>query len=450
MIPLPDAFVQRMKKQLGQESELFFQALSSPPVTSIRLHHQKGKLPFPHASKVPWCDTGYYLQDRPLFSQDPHWHGGAYYVQEASSMVLDYVITQLSLEQKPRIWMDMCAAPGGKTGILAKHLGPEDVLLANEVIGSRRSILYENLIKAGFINTFISGEPATAFTDPFADIILVDAPCAGEGMMRKDAEALNQWSQSLVESCALMQKQITEGAFRALQQDGYLIYSTCSYSPEENMLNVAGFQNQYNLESIPISFPESWGITALRDGESTGYQLYPHKLRGEGLFIAALKHTGGDTSGNRKSGKQKPFFEPIPKWLGAHLASPEEFMVRKNDDHNELIRKAAMPKATELLERIPRAKAVVTAGALKGKDFVPAHVLATSGVFSGNFPAIELPFETALDYLEREITSLPEGQEKGWYVMAFEETYLGWAKWTGQGWKNHYPMSWRLRNRIRS
>ncbi len=450
MTALPDAFVQRMKKQLGEEAELFFQALTQPPVTSIRLHHQKGRLPFQHATKIPWCDTGYYLQDRPLFSQDPHWHGGAYYVQEASSMVLDYVLNQLTFLPKPRIWMDMCAAPGGKTGILAKHLGAEDVLLANEVVGTRRSILYENLVKAGYINTFVAAEPASAFRTPFADIILVDAPCAGEGMMRKEAEALNQWSQSLVESCSQMQKEITGGAFRALHKDGYLIYSTCSYSPEENMLNVVGFQNQYHLESVTVSFPENWGITTLNEAGSSGYQLYPHKLRGEGLFIAVLKRTETDDDVSRKKGKQKQFFETVPKWLTAHLSSREACLVRKSDDQNGLISLAAVPKANELLEYLPRAHVAVTAGSLKGKDFVPAHTLATSRMFSDNFAVIDLTVETALDFLERDATTLPAGQHKGWYVMAFEGTYLGWAKWTGQGWKNHYPMSWRLRNRIRS
>lgn len=198
---LPQDFVDRMKTQLGAEADAFFHALEQPAPTSIRLNHFKGKTNFDHLEKVLWCNEGFYLTERPAFYMDPHWHGGAYYVQEASSMILDYVLKKLSLDEKPRIWLDVCAAPGGKTGILAKHKKDSDVLVANEVVPQRNSILRENMIKGGYLNTFISSEQASSFKEPFADIILIDAPCAGEGMMRKDAEAIRQWSPGLVRDC---------------------------------------------------------------------------------------------------------------------------------------------------------------------------------------------------------------------------------------------------------
>src|SRR5688572_4156945 len=166
MIELPKEFVQRMREQLGDEAEEFFAALSQPAQTSIRLHHLKGRTSFAGLERVPWCEEGYYLENRPYFHLDPHWHAGAYYVQEASSMILDYVINQLDLDDSPRIWLDTCAAPGGKTGILAKHLNTADILVANEIIPQRRSVLRENLYKGGYLNTFISGEQASAFSEP--------------------------------------------------------------------------------------------------------------------------------------------------------------------------------------------------------------------------------------------------------------------------------------------
>src|SRR5688572_27740112 len=217
MEKLPAEFIERMKKQLGEEAELFFNALSTPAPTSIRLHHLKGRTSFTNTTKVPWCSEGLYLDIRPPFHLDPHWHAGAYYVQEASSMILDHVIKQLHLDVRPKIWLDTCAAPGGKTGILAKHLKPADVLVANEIIPQRRSVLRENLYKGGYLNTFISGEQASVFSEPFADVILIDAPCAGEGMMRKEPEAIRQWSPSLVQECSLMQQRIVADTVRALQ-----------------------------------------------------------------------------------------------------------------------------------------------------------------------------------------------------------------------------------------
>ncbi len=447
MIHLPPEFIQRMQAQLGNEAEEFINALDRPSPTSIRLHHLKGRSSFELNEKVKWCDTGYYLETRPLFYLDPHWHAGAYYVQEASSMILDDVIRQLKLDDQPRIWLDVCASPGGKTGILAKHLGPGDVLVANEVVGQRRTILRENLTRAGFLNTFISGEPASSFTDPFADILLIDAPCAGEGMMRKEPEAIRQWAPSLVQSCSLMQKQIVSDAVNALKVDGFLIYSTCSYSMEENIQNVAYFCEKDQLTCVPLSFPDDWGISTLQQGDYVGYQLYPHKVKGEGLFIAVLKKTSAEESKYRKYKKPFSLFEPVPGWMASHLDKPETKRLKKNDPQNQFLTTGAEAKANEVLMNIPRAECLAEAGELKGRDFVPSHALVMAGAQHLDYAIVPVDLSAALDFLERTTTSLPSVVNPGWYVISFEETLLGWAKYTAQGWKNHYPMNWRLRDR---
>jgi len=447
MVDLPREFVERIKAQLGEEAEAFFASLDTPSPTSIRLHHLKGKSSFAYEASVPWCSNGYYLATRPAFHLDPHWHAGAYYVQEASSMVLDYVINQLALDDQPRIWLDLCAAPGGKTGILASHLGPADVLVANEVVGQRRSILRENLTRAGYLNIMITGENASAFQEPFADILLIDAPCAGEGMMRKEPEAIRQWTPALVESCSHLQKHIVTDAARALKENGFLIYSTCSYSMEENINNIRHFIREFQMQPVSLSFPEEWSIMTIREDDATGYQLYPHKVKGEGLFIAVLKNVSPGETKYRKARKPFNLYEAPPTWLTAHLADPANILVRKNNPQLQLITAQAEAKANEVLMYLPRAEVLAEAGELKGKDFVPSHFMAMAGFQHDHYGILDLDFSGALDYLERTVQSLPTGHKPGWYLCRFEGTQLGWAKYTSQGWKNHYPMNWRLRDR---
>ena len=446
MEKLPEAFVERMKIQLGTEADDFFNALYQPAPTSIRLHHAKGKSNFENPEPIAWCDEGYYLPGRPAFFMDPHWHGGAYYVQEASSMILDYVLKNLSLDEKPRIWLDVCAAPGGKTGILAKHKRDADILIANEVVPQRNAILRENLIKGGYLNTFISSEQASSFKDPFADIILIDAPCAGEGMMRKDAEAIRQWSPNLVRECAIMQQRIVNDAVRSLNPEGYLIYSTCSYSREENIQNVERFIQDHQLSSVEIPFPASWRIVEFKSPIATGYQLYPHRIKGEGLFISVLKKS--DKTEDTYSGfkpKKSSFNEP-PVWLREKLGRTS-YLIQNNDDHFAFILKNAEQKANEAIHQLPRARLITQAGELKGKDFIPDHFLAMVAGEKTSDQKIQLSLHQSLDYLERSTQFVSTDYAPGWYVAEYEGTNLGWAKKTPQGWKNHYPLNWRLRSR---
>jgi 16S rRNA C967 or C1407 C5-methylase (RsmB/RsmF family)/NOL1/NOP2/fmu family ribosome biogenesis protein len=447
MLDLPKEFVERMEAQLGGEAEAFFASLDTPSPTSIRLHHLKGKSSFAYEASVPWCSNGRYLSTRPAFHLDPHWHAGAYYVQEASSMVLDHVVKQLALDTQPRIWLDLCAAPGGKTGILASHLGPGDVLVANEVVGQRRSILRENLTRAGYLNTLITGENASSFQEPFADIILIDAPCAGEGMMRKEPEAIRQWTPALVNSCSHLQKEIVTNAARSLKENGYLIYSTCSYSMEENINNILYFIQEFQLHPVRVAFPEQWGVITIQEEGAIGYQLYPHKVKGEGLFMAVLKNTSPAETRYRKFKKPFNLFETPPEWLASHLAEPENMLVRKNNPQLQMITVQAETKANEVLMHLPRAEVLAEAGELKGKDFVPAHYMAMAGFQGARYEIIDLELSGALDYLERTVQSLPADRKPGWYLCRFEGTLLGWVKYTPQGWKNHYPMNWRLRDR---
>ena len=443
---LPEAFIQRMKEQLAEEADAFFESLTTTPPTSIRLHHLKGKTSFNALEQVPWCQNGFYLRNRPSFHLDPHWHGGAYYVQEASSMILDNVLSQLVLDHSSKIFLDMCAAPGGKTGILAKHMRTQDVLVANEVIPARRAVLRENMYKGGYLNTFITGANAETFQTPFADIILVDAPCAGEGMMRKEPEAIHQWSTLLVRECSMMQQRIVTNVARALLPGGYMIYCTCSYSPSENMLNVAEFVKSFPLSSVQLNFPDNWNITKLENNDLTGYQMFPHKVKGEGLFFAVLQNNEPQYQTHKRHKKYNEFI-PVPEWLKRHLHQPDQLMIRKESQHQSFIHSDAVEKANEVLSYLPKAEITAEGGQLKGKDFIPSHFLAMSRLFETNQMMIDLEKEKALDYLERNTQTLPHKELNGWYLVSFEETVLGWVKQTSQGMKNHYPLQWRLRSR---
>ena len=442
----PKEFVLRMQQQLGSEADAFFQALSEPSPTSIRLHHQKGKSAFELNEKVKWCDNGYYLESRPSFYLDPHWHGGAYYVQEASSMILDAVLKQLPLSTDPKIWLDLCAAPGGKTGILAKHLGKADVLIANEVVSQRKSVLYENLVKGGYLNTFISGEKTSNFPENFADIILIDAPCAGEGMMRKEPEAVNQWSEGLVRSCSMLQKEIVRDAVHTVKPGGWLIYSTCSYSPDENMDNVDSFLNQYGLGNIKFDFPEDWNISELQKGSSTGYQLFPHKVKGEGLFFSVFQKKGIAEAPIPHSKKQPIIFQPLSNTVAGYLSEPKRYLLENANEGMAIIDAEAEPSARQVRFRLPKAELIGRIGEQKGKDFIPSHFLAMSGLQNKDIAELHFDLSQSLDYLERKIPPTT-GQSLGWHKALYDGTCLGWLKNTQQGWKNYYPMNWRLRNR---
>ncbi len=444
---LPKAFAERMKMQLGAAYEDFLAALDTPSPTSIRLHHIKGRADFDLNKNVPWCPSGYYLETRPHFHLDPHWHAGAYYVQEASSMLLDYLLAALQLDKRPRTWVDLCAAPGGKTGILARYMQPEDVLVANEVVPQRRAILRENLTKAGITNSFVTGESASAFAQLPMDVLLVDAPCAGEGMMRKDPEAIRQWTPELVTSCSMMQRQIIHDAISGLRQDGYLIYSTCSYSMEENIFNVRQYADAFGLEPVEISIPAEWGIQKVQEGKATGYQLYPHKVMGEGLFIAVLKQPHHEEKSITKNKQNISAFGKVPDGIKAQIEGIEDHVALKQHIANPILHAAAETKANEILNVIPRATLISETMEQKGKDFIPGHFLAMT---SWRFPAfglINLDLDASLGYLERNTGSLPTSGQQGWNLIQYNQSHLGWAKLTQQGWKNYYPMNWRLRDR---
>ena len=313
MVQLPDNFVQTTKQLMGEERfNRFLGAFDEEAPVSIRINPRKVSIA--NGEIVPWCSEGYYLQDRPQFTFDPLLHAGCYYVQEASSMFVTHVIRncQLSIVRSSsaglqgkncQLALDLCAAPGGKSTALRSVLPDDCVLISNEPMGTRAQILLENVTKWGAPNHIVTNNyPREVRKSKLKfDLILCDVPCSGEGMMRRDPNAINEWSPQNVEKCWQLQREIVADAWECLNPGGLLIYSTCTYNTKENEENIQWILDNYDAEVLDIPVDPSWNITgSLLDGfNQPVYRFIPGITRGEGLFVCALRKAG--------SSEPKPF-----------------------------------------------------------------------------------------------------------------------------------------------
>lgn len=259
---LPKAFEQQMASILeADEYSLFKAALLSPSNTSIRINPRKSSPLSADTTPVPWNSQGFFLPQRPKFTFDPLFHAGAYYVQEASSMFIGHILNHLQAP-KEGLYLDLCAAPGGKSSLLADYIGEEGMLVANEVIKTRASILKENMIKWGLGNTVVTNNDPSHFEplEGLFDVVLVDAPCSGEGMFRKDVQAREEWSPENVKLCAARQQRILDQTGALPGPEGYLIYSTCTFNQQENEDMIRFLTEEFAYEPVRIPLNPDWGI----------------------------------------------------------------------------------------------------------------------------------------------------------------------------------------------
>ncbi|MCS6895779.1 MAG: RsmB/NOP family class I SAM-dependent RNA methyltransferase [Bacteroidia bacterium] len=290
---LPEAFVVRMRARLQEEAEPFFHALQAPPNVTIRLNPYKGKNLFPEARCVPWHPLGRVLHQRPDFEHSPLWHAGAYYVQEASGMSLRNFLP----ERRPLRVLDLSAAPGGKSTLILGELGLEGgLLIANDPDPKRRAALRENLERWGIPSYFITGRHpqywAQRYPEAF-DVVVLDAPCSGEGLWRKDDRAICQWSPQGVKRMQRFQRSLLFAAKALVAPGGRLIYSTCTFAPEENEDNLAfAFANDASWHPVFWETAPPEVIRVRYAGEGIGYYFYPHRCIGEGFFISAWGKEG--------------------------------------------------------------------------------------------------------------------------------------------------------------
>ncbi|MDR0845464.1 MAG: RsmB/NOP family class I SAM-dependent RNA methyltransferase, partial [Tannerella sp.] len=400
---LPKDFTTRTRQWMGDDYSLLEKALQTGIPISIRTNPAKQTTPLP-CERVKWCDTGYYLPERPSFTFDPLFHAGTYYVQEASSMFLEQAIRQHVTA--PVTCLDLCAAPGGKSTHLSSLLPGGSLLVSNEVIRSRAAILAENMLKWGSPDSIITNNDPKEigqFAHLF-DIIVADLPCSGEGMFRKDPASRNEWSIANVQLCATRQQRIIHDIWPALKPGGLLIYSTCTFNREENEENIAHIIENLDAEPLSISINEDWRISGATGGSIPVYRFFPHKTKGEGFFLSVLRKSAeGTNERERKSrtGKtaNKQTTLPVPSQIKDWLSAPENYRFIPKGSSIQAIPHKHIEVCQFISERLRVISAGIPAGEIKGKDLLPQPALALSTAFrSDAFPAIELPLEDAIRY----------------------------------------------------
>ena len=414
---LPQGFIEEMQDLLPDEADLLFDALQQNPEISIKLNRRKlsdiSILGYEDSTRVEWCESGYYLPERPRFTLNPLLHAGAFYVQEASSMIYETIMKGIipmafDTSRSPAV-IDLCAAPGGKTTSIINAIPDGIFVVANEFTPQRVGALKENLLKWGYPDIMITNSSVSRLAKAGAafDVVAVDAPCSGEGMMRKEKMARDQWSGSLVEQCASLQREILEDACRLLKPGGFLIYSTCTFNRKEDEEQVEWLVEEKGMAPFDPGFPEEWNISHGIDTPYPCFRFMPHHTRGEGLFVAVMR--------KEVDSQEKTITLPrLKDWL------------RKNI-------KVISDGIPEKIE--------------KGRDLIPSSQWALSAAFpSGEYPEVEVDEATALSYLRHEALRLPSEIGKGFVVIKYKGFPLGFVKNIGNRANNLFPAEWRIRN----
>ncbi len=435
-VKYPDAFLQTMQARLAGGFAAFVQSLDSPSPTSLRLNPNKGTGKFKNEEPVPWCAMGRYLKERPSFTFDPLFHAGTYYVQEASSMFIEQAWQQINPENRPVRVLDMCAAPGGKSTHLLSLMSADSYLVSNELIPNRNNTLQQNITRWGAANCVVTQNKTEAFAalGPLFDIILIDAPCSGEGLFRKDKNAINEWSESNVALCATRQHDILQHAIACLNPGGYIIYSTCTFGDVENDEQVAAS----GLNIINLTVP-GYGQVKTK----CGYQFYPHKIKGEGFYIAVLQKEGEAPGMKTDIVVAKT---QTPEVLQDYLAAPDRFTAHAKNDMLFAIPNHMLRDFRFLNGQLYVRHAGIFMGTTKGKDFLPSHDLALSNDILPGLPSVELSYDDAITYLRCEVPKI-KTELRGWCLAKFENINLGWMKAMENRINNYFPKELRILKR---
>jgi 16S rRNA C967 or C1407 C5-methylase (RsmB/RsmF family)/NOL1/NOP2/fmu family ribosome biogenesis protein len=425
---LPKEFIDRIEVQFGEEASAFLDALDCEPITSVRFHPRKYR-PAMKGQSIDWEPLGLFLDERPIFTLDPYFHAGHYYVQEASSMYLGHVLQSMDLPDHPVV-LDACAAPGGKSTQILSHLDGKGVLIANEILKNRAQTAADNLAKWGYLNFIVTSAPTQQFRQiqPEFDLIVTDAPCSGEGLFRRDPKATEQWSLANAKMCSERQADILDDLWPLVKPGGYLIYSTCTFNPDENERQIERLLKSENAEFIPIvhSFSE---VAEPMPGMAA---FYPNRSAGEGFFIAVIRKKGEIVGrGNTTEDLDSNYF------TCPHAILPFE---NKN--------LALSPTAMHWMKNYGRAFHIIKSGLTVGeesrKGFIPHNDLSYSPFYQTElYPIRELDHRDALRYLKGE--SLRGIGAKGYHLVTYQKARLGWVKEIGNRTNNAYPKYLRIR-----
>lgn len=452
MSHLPQIFLQSVSSCPGFDEEAFIQAHDEASPVSIRLNPFK-----PAASNVElndpvrWNQHGFYLAARPNFTHDLLFQAGCYYVQEAGSMFIEHALRSCVDFQESLTVFDLCAAPGGKSTLLNSLITKDSLLVANEVVKPRSEVLAQNLAKWGTANVVVTNNDPSAYAEmsEVFDVIVVDAPCSGSGLFRKQHDAVEEWSPDNVNLCSQRQKRILAEVMQSLKPGGTLLYSTCSYSQSENEDIADWLVQEYALSTVGIPLEEAWGIVETRSGQhqAYGYRFYPDKTRSEGFFCAVFRKPGESSPSAATSGKKnrqenisvlKPKEkEPFRDWIEDCDAHE---LLKFKDDY--LLTNAA---AVHFVNRYPHLylkKLGTTIGSLVRTDLIPHQDLAWSIYRSEKVQSIDCTAEEGLKFMKKELQSI--AGDRGWNLLSYKGFGLGWIKNLGNRINNYLPNEFRI------
>ena len=427
---LPELFLERMKAQLGEEYPAFLESLERPRAVALRYNPLKGeqpKLPFV-LEQVPWEPRGYYYDPEARPGLHPYHEAGVYYLQEASAMA-----PVTLLDPQPGEWVcDLCAAPGGKSTQIAGRMGGKGFLLCNEYNPKRARILSRNIERMGVANALVTNEHPANLAKRLAgtfDRVLIDAPCSGEGMFRKEEAAVTDWSPETVQMCAVRQREILHSGAQLVRPGGRLVYSTCTFAPEENEQTVAAF-----LEEHPDFVAEQVAAPWFAPGENGSHRMWPHKLLGEGHFAAVLRRTGDD--------RQEVAEQPGEKLPGEWLDFAKNLGIRLPEGKAMFFGQNLfwIPEGMPLLRGLKVERPGLELGTVKKGRFEPAHALALWLKDCSCSQSLGIGSRELEDYMSGNVVS---SEKRGWCLIQVDGFSLGWGKGDGMVLKNHYPKGLR-------
>ena len=441
-----------IQKQLQENFAIDVDALADsheqPVPVSFRINPWKPVCHFKTDQRVPWTTSGFYVAERPDFTNDPLFHAGCYYVQEASSMFLEQAFLQCVDPSQPLRVLDACASPGGKSTLLASLLNENSLLVSNEVINTRVPALTHNMVKWAYPGSLVSTNDPQDFKrlSGFFDVLVVDAPCSGSGLFRKQADALDYWSEENVLHCSLRQQRILHDLMPALKENGVLIYSTCSYSMEENEAMCDYLCAHFSMESIRLQTQKEWGLleTFSEKELASGYRFFPHLSRGEGFFLACFRKKAALE--NRASRNPHKLFSKIS---GEESAAVNTFVSTEKlhlvNYYGEIcgFQQEQLAAINELMSALKIKKLPRHIGQLKGKDFIPHPYLAYTSDLQEAVAKTGVNEEVALKYL-RKLPFTLDQTEKGFTLLSYRGCGLGWMKNLGNRINNYYPADWRI------
>lgn len=509
---LPEEFKKYAVEALGEEraAVLFSEIENGEDVTSVRVNPLKGisasDISYLAAGsgdasaegstspaggnaigatdgRIAWSSLGRYLPSRPVFTLDPLFHAGGYYVQEASSMYMelvkdaierDFAARDASADEADQEGvdaadgffagdiraLDLCAAPGGKTTHLASIIGKNSLLVSNEVIKSRAVVLADNVAKWGADNVVVTNNDPADFGafEGFFDLIVVDAPCSGEGLFRKDAQAVQEWSQANVNLCAQRQQRILADIWPALKPGGYLVYSTCTYNKLENDGNLMFLKDELGAQIVTLSFFTTSSESGVISTELGGLQFVPGLVKGEGQFMSLVRKPGDDTvpgqilaRKGKKGGKEKA----MPQDKGCTYL-PDNYLKVLHGDLVKGYRKEMYEAIRFVEENLKIVLSGIAVAEKKGMDYVPHADFALQGIVAemvaqGKLPqgisAVEVGREDALKFLAKEPLVLQDAPT-GFVLLVYKGLGLGFVKNLGNRTNNLLPMARRIRMNI--